>query len=291
MNILVTGENGQLGSELKALKKKYKNYNFYFKDVESLDITNFLLVDEYFATNKIDFIINCAAYTAVDKAEEEKDKANEVNCRAVSNLVRVCLKHDIKLIHISTDYVFDGGSSKPYKETDRTNPIGAYGSSKFMGENEILKSDIAAIIIRTSWLYSSYGNNFVKTIIRLSQEKKSINVVNDQFGSPTYARDLAKACMQTIDQYDSWLTKPEIFHFSNEGKCSWYDFAKKILEINQMKLDIVAVNSEDYPSKTKRPKYSLLNKEKIKSKFNISIPQWEDSLKDCMKKVLDKSLH
>lgn len=287
MNILVTGKNGQLGSEFSHLSSMYKYHNFYFTDVECLDLTISEQVNEYFVLNKIDLIVNCAAYTAVDKAEEEKDKANEVNNIAISNLVRVCLKHDIKLIHISTDYVFDGTKSSPYSEDDIKNPIGIYGLTKSLGENEILKSNISAIIIRTSWLYSSYGNNFVKTIIRLSQEKNSINVVNDQFGSPTYARDLAQACMHIIDQSDSWLARPEIFHFSNEGKCSWYDFAKKIIEINQMKLEIVSVNSENYPSKTKRPKYSLLDKEKIKSKFNISIPQWEDSLKDCMKKLID----
>lgn len=287
MNILVTGKNGQLGSEFSSLSSMYKYHNFYFTDVECLDLTISEQVNEYFVLNKIDLIVNCAAYTAVDKAEEEKDKANEVNNIAICNLVRVCLKYDIKLIHISTDYVFDGTKSSPYSEDDIKNPIGIYGLTKSLGENEILKSNISAIIIRTSWLYSSYGNNFVKTIIRLSQEKNSINVVNDQFGSPTYARDLAQACMHIIDQSDSWLARPEIFHFSNEGKCSWYDFAKKIIEINQMKLEIVSVNSENYPSKTKRPKYSLLDKEKIKSKFNISIPQWEDSLKDCMKKLID----
>ena len=289
MNVLITGENGQLGSELKEIYLKYTNYNFYFTDVESLDITNSFQVDEYFEINKIEFIINCAAYTAVDKAEEEKEKANEVNSVAVRNLVKVCLKHDIKLIHISTDYVFDGNKNSPYSEDDITNPMGEYGLSKYMGEKQILQSKIKAIIIRTSWLYSSYGNNFVKTILRLSQEKKSINVVNDQFGSPTYARDLARVCMQTINQSNSWLARPEIFHFSNEGKCSWYDFAKKILEINEIKLDIVSVTSKDYPSRTKRPKYSLLNKEKIKSKFNISIAQWDDSLRDCMKTISDKT--
>jgi dTDP-4-dehydrorhamnose reductase len=289
MNILVTGKNGQLGSELCNLSLDHKYHNFYFSDVESLDITNSELLNNYFVLNKIDLIVNCAAYTAVDKAEEEKEKANEVNNIAVSNLVRVCLKYDIKLIHISTDYVFDGTKNSPYNEDDITNPIGTYGLSKSLGENKILKSDVAAIIIRTSWLYSSFGNNFVKTIIRLSQEKYSINVVNDQFGSPTYAKDLADACMQIINQSDSWLTKPEIFHFSNEGKCSWYDFAKKILEINQIKLDVVAVNSNNYPSKTKRPTYSILNKEKIKSKFNISISRWDDSLRDCLKTISDKT--
>jgi len=290
MNVLITGINGQLGSELKEIYQKYTNYNFYFTDVDSLDITNSFLVDEYFVKNKIDFIINCAAYTAVDKAEEEKEKANEVNCVAVRNLVKVCLKQDIKLIHISTDYVFDGKKNSPYDEDDLTNPIGEYGLSKYMGENEILKSKIKAIIIRTSWLYSSFGNNFVKTILRLSQKKYSINVVNDQFGSPTYARDLAEVCMQTIKQSNSWLARPEIFHFSNEGRCSWYDFAKKILEINEIKLDIVSVTSENYPSKTKRPKYSLLNKGKIKSKFNISIAKWDDSLRDCLKIIGNKTL-
>ena len=288
MNILVTGKNGQLGSEFCNLSLDYKYHNFYFSDVESLDITNSGLLNNYFVLNKIDLIVNCAAYTAVDKAEEEKDKANEVNNIAVGNLVRVCIKHNIKLIHISTDYVFDGNKNSPYSESDITNPIGTYGLSKCLGENQILKSNIKAIIIRTSWLYSSYGKNFVKTILRLSQEKNSINVVNDQFGSPTYAKDLADACMQTINQSDSWPIKPEIFHFSNEGKCSWYDFAKKILEINKIKLDIVAVNSKDYPSKTKRPKYSLLNKEKIKSKFNISIPQWDYSLNHCLEIINDK---
>ena len=288
MNILVTGKNGQLGSEFCNLSLHHKYHNFYFTDVESLDITNLELLNNYFVSNKIDLIVNCAAYTAVDKAEDEKDKANQVNNIAVSSLVKVCLRHDIKLIHISTDYVFDGTKNSPYREDDLTNPIGEYGLSKCKGENEILKSNIKAIIIRTSWLYSSYGKNFVKTILRLSEEKNSINVVNDQFGSPTYARDLAEVCIQTINQSDSWLARPEIFHFSNEGKCSWYNFAKKILEINQIKLDIVAVNSNDYPFKTKRPMYSVLNKEKIKSKFNICIPKWDYSLNQCLEIINGK---
>ena len=288
MNILVTGKNGQLGSELTELSSIYYYHNFHFTDIESLDITNLKQLSEYFLLNKIDLIINCAAYTAVDKAEEEKDKAHNVNSIAVKNLIKVCFKYDIKLIHISTDYVFDGSKNSPYNEEDRTNPKSVYGLSKYLGEKEILKSKISAIIIRTSWLYSSYGNNFVKTILRLSQEKNSINVVSDQIGSPTYARDLAKACMQTVDQSDIWSLTPQIFHYSNEGECSWYDFAKKILEINHIKSDIIPLKSKDYSFNAERPKYSVLNKNKIKSKFNINIPKWDYSLIYCLEIIKSK---
>lgn len=280
MNILVTGENGQLGSELKALKKKHKNYNFYFKDVESLDITNSLLVNEYFATNKIDFIINCAAYTAVDKAEEEKDKANEVNCRAVSNLVRVCLKHDIKLIHISTDYVFDGNSKIPLKEDALTSPINFYGYTKLEGERICLKNDTNSIIIRTSWLYSSFGNNFVKIMKNLMLKRDSLSVVNDQIGSPTYAADLALVIL-TIINHSKWTAG--LYHYSNEGEISWFDFANDIKHFGNFETKIKGISSEEYLTSAKRPKYSLLDKSKIKKIYNIKVPYYKDSLKKCIK--------
>jgi dTDP-4-dehydrorhamnose reductase len=284
MNILVTGKNGQLGSEFQDLSLTNKNFNFYFSDIDNLDITNTNQLNKYFNLNKIELIINCAAYTAVDKAEEEPNVVDLVNNIAVKNLVTICLKFNIKLIHISTDYVFDGENSKPYSESDKTNPIGLYGLSKRKGEMHILSSSVNGIIIRTSWLYSTFGNNFVKNILKLSHKRKSLNIVNDQIGTPTYAGDLASSCLEIIKK-NNWDNNPELFHYSNMGMCSWYDFAKEIFKIKNPEYEIYPVNSNQFISNVKRPKFSVLCKRKIIKKYDLVIPDWKTSLKNCLKKM------
>ncbi len=282
MKILVTGANGQLGSELKYLtKKKVKSFikgvNFTFIDIKNLDLGNSEAVKEYFTSNTFDYIINCAAYTAVDKAETEKDLAYLINSVSVKNIVST-LTEKTKFIHISTDYVFNGQSYSPYTEEMQTNPKSVYGMSKLMGESEALKHE-KTIIIRTSWLYSKHGNNFVKTIHKLSKEKEELKVVFDQIGNPTYARDLAKAIIEILDfSIKTEDFKSGIYHFSNEGVCSWYDLAKEIINLNNSNCSIMAIETKDYPTPATRPFYSVLNKSKIKSEFNITIPHWKDSL-------------
>ena len=282
MNILVTGASGQLGSEIRENSTEFSQYNFFFEDSKSLDITNFEKVKDVIEENVIDVIINCAAYTAVDKAESEELNAESVNSLGVQNLVSA-LKGKGKLIHISTDYVFNGKSHEPYKEEHHVDAIGVYGKTKLLGEEYILTSEVESIIIRTSWVYSSFGSNFVKTMMRLGKERDELNVIFDQVGSPTYARDLALVCLDSIDKDFSNLSK--IYHYSNEGVASWYDFAKAIMEISGVDCDVYPIETKDYPTPAKRPNYSLLNKSKIKKEFNITIPYWRDSLKDCIKKI------
>ncbi len=287
-NILVTGADGQLGSEIRNLASNYNNFNFIFTDVKNLDITNINDVEEFFAHHPIDYIINCAAYTAVDKAESNYDSANLINVIGVKNLVALSEKYSSKLIHISTDYVFDGTNHKPYVETDATNPASVYGKTKLEAEKIILNSSINAIIIRTSWLYSSFGNNFVKTMIKLGSERKELNVIFDQIGTPTYAFDLGKAILDIVEQSTQNNNKfsQGIYHFSNHGVCSWYDFAIEIMELANINCRINPIESKDYPTPAKRPFYSVLNKSKIQNTFNISIPYWKDSLKQCIKKII-----
>ena len=282
MNILVTGASGQLGSEIRENSTEFSQYNFFFEDSKSLDITDFEKVEEFIVENNIKAVINCAAYTAVDKAESEEQDAKNVNLLGVKNLISV-LKGRGKLIHISTDYVFNGKSYEPYKEEHYVDPIGVYGRTKRLGEEFILNSEVASIIIRTSWVYSSFGNNFVKTMLRLGKERDKLNVIFDQIGSPTYARDLAFVCLDIIDKDFSNFSK--IYHYSNEGVTSWYDFAKAIMEVSGIQCYISPIETKDYPTPAKRPNYSLLNKSKIKKEFNITIPYWRDSLKDCIKKI------
>ncbi len=282
MNILITGANGQLGSEIRELSSDYK-CNFFFESSQTLDITHFENVQNYINKNKIDVVINCAGYTAVDKAEEEPKKAEKVNVRGVENLVKSLEKVNGKLIHISTDYVFDGKSITPYKEDDEVNPLGVYGKTKRAGEESILNSDIEAIIIRTSWMYSVYGNNFVKTMLRLAKERKSINVVADQVGTPTYAKDLAKVCLDIISSDKEWDKKSKIYHYSNEGETTWYEFAKAIMEISKIDCKINPISTKDYPTLAKRPKYSVLDKTKIKQ--DIEIPYWKKSLERMLRKI------
>jgi dTDP-4-dehydrorhamnose reductase len=279
LNILVTGANGQLGSSLKSLAPNYPNFTFYFTDKNELDITKIRKIEEFISKNKIQLIINCAAYTNVDKAEDEFPLANEINHLAVENLGVVSKDNNIRLIHISTDYVFDGTLEKPYVETDKTNPTNNYGITKLKGEEALLKLNPEnSIIIRTSWLYSLYGNNFVKTMMRLGKEKETINVVSDQIGSPTNASDLAKAILQIIPLIES--KRVEIYHYSNSGVCSWFQFAKEIMRISKSDCKVEPILSKDYNSKAPRPNFSILNTEKIQNTFNVEVPQWKTSLRN-----------
>ncbi len=277
--ILVTGSNGQLGKELQQLADAYPQYRFVFASREDLKLHHYGLVENFFIATKPHYCINCAAYTAVDKAESEQDMAMLVNGEAVGNLAAICKKYNTKFIHISTDYVFDGESETPYKEDDVTGPINTYGRSKLLGEQLCLKEDSDAIIIRTAWVYSSFGHNFVKTMMRLMSERNELNVVADQVGSPTYAADLAKAILDII-ACGKW--ESGIYHYSNEGKISWYDFAQAIKEITGSKAIVHPIETAQYPTPARRPKFSLLNKEKIKSTYGVEVPEWKESLQACI---------
>ena len=290
INILVTGANGQLGSEMRSIynsgKTLIKNtLNVIFTDIDTLDITNTIFLKKFFSDHVFDFVINCAAYTQVDKAEKESDKAFLINSACVKGLIDAFKPYNTKFIHISTDYVFDGNNYKPYTEEDDTNPKSVYGKSKEEGE-KIALSYKNTIVIRTSWLYSTFGNNFVKTIQRYSKEREELNVVYDQVGSPTYARDLAMAIFHIINQsVNKNNFVPGIYHYSNEGVCSWYDFARTIAIKSYSNCRINAIESKDYPTPAKRPFYSILNKSKIKFTYNLSIPHWEDSLNEYFKQL------
>ena len=282
-NILVTGSMGQLGSEIKELSSNY-NYNFFFTTRDDIDITSKDSIKEFCQTNSINVIINCAAYTAVDKAQSDIENADLVNRKAVKKLSIVAKELNIKLIHISTDYVFDGKNFKPYVEEFQTNPQSVYGKTKLDGENELLDiNPLNSIIIRTSWVYSYYGNNFVKTMLRLGKEKEELGVIFDQVGTPTYAKDLAITILDIIPQIEN--SKVEIYNYSNEGVLSWYDFAKEIMKMAKLNCKINPIETYQYPTPAKRPHFSLLNKSKIKSKFNLEIPYWKDGLDDCLKRL------
>ena len=289
MNILVTGSNGQLGSEIKDLAINYSRFNFFFMDLPLLNICNTSQLDTFFEDKKINMVINCAAYTAVDKAEDDAEIAEKVNSEGVANLVNALEKVDGKLIHISTDYVFDGNSFLPYHESDEVNPLGVYGNTKRKGELAVINSDIDSIVIRTSWLYSAYGNNFVKTMLRHGNERNELGIIFDQVGTPTNASDLAKACLEisSISDTASISKKGKIYHFSNEGVASWYDFAISIMKIGGENCKVKPIQTKDYPTLAKRPQYSLLNKSKIKTDFKIEIPYWKDSLKECIEKIIN----
>ena len=283
INVLVTGSNGQVGSEIKELSQDY-SYNFFFTDRNNIDITSKDSIKEFCQTNSISVIINCAAYTAVDKAESDMENADLVNRKAVKKLSIVAKELDIKLIHISTDYVFDGKNFKPYVEEFQTNPQSVYGKTKLDGEIELLDiNPLNSIIIRTSWVYSYYGNNFVKTMLRLGKEKEELGVIFDQVGTPTYAKDLAITILDIIPQIEN--SKVEIYNYSNEGVLSWYDFAKEIMKMAKLNCKINPIETYQYPTPAKRPHFSLLNKSKIKSKFNLEIPYWKDGLDDCLKRL------
>jgi dTDP-4-dehydrorhamnose reductase len=287
MRVLITGSNGQLGSEIRELASDYENLECIFKDLSELDICDTETLTTIITDQHINAVINCAAYTAVDKAEENSEIAEQVNAKGVLNLVNALKKVDGKLIHISTDYVFDGNHSQPYKESDQVSPVGVYGQTKRAGELAVLNSSIDAIVIRTSWLYSVYGNNFVKTMLSLGNEKKSIQVVSDQKGTPTFAKDLAKTCLDILSDASSTnlSKKGSLYHYSNEGVISWYDFASAIMEISNIGCKVIPIETKDYPTLTKRPLYSVLDKSKIKSDFKVIIPHWRDSLANCIKKI------
>jgi len=281
VNVLVTGSNGQLGSELREL---VSDKNFYFTDRDSLDISDKSAVELFCKENAIDTIINCAAYTAVDKAENDREQANKINHFSVKYLAEIAKEYHIKLIHISTDYVFDGTHYIPYQENDRTQPNGIYGSTKLAGEEAMqVVNPPYSIIIRTSWVYSSFGANFVKTMLRLGKERDSLGVIFDQVGTPTYAKDLAACILDILPKMKN--EKVAIYNYSNEGVLSWYDFAKEIMSMANIECHVDPIETKAYPTPAKRPHYSLLNKTKIKETFNITIPYWKDSLNVCLTKM------
>lgn len=277
--VLVTGSKGQLGNEVQVLASSYLQFQFIFTDVEELDICDRKAVEKYFAERKIDVLLNCAAYTAVDKAEEDVELCYRINEKAVGILGEVAAQYGTKMVHVSTDYVFDGTSYLPYTEDRPVCPATIYGKSKLAGEQLLMDVCPAAVIVRTSWLYSSFGNNFVKTMIKLGRERDTLNVIFDQVGTPTYAADLADALLQIVSA-DKFI--PGVYHYSNEGVCSWYDFTIAIHQIAGIDCRVLPIESKDYPAKTPRPHYSVLNKKKIKSNYNIQIPHWEDGLRRCM---------
>jgi dTDP-4-dehydrorhamnose reductase len=282
IKILVTGANGQLGRELQKISGNYPEFKFLFKSKENFPIHNEYEIRRFFQHEEPTHCINCAAYTAVDKAETEKETAFLVNGESVGILAAACMEWKTKLIHISTDYVFDGNSSRPLKEDDETIPINVYGASKLKGESLALQNNHESIVIRTAWLYSSFGNNFVKTMLRLMRERESINVVSDQIGTPTYAADLAETIMQIIKNKKF---VPGIYHYSNEGRISWYDFAETIKELINSKCKVNPIPASQYPTPAKRPHYSLLDKTKIKNTYNIEIPEWKSSLIKCIDQI------
>ncbi|WP_281615420.1 dTDP-4-dehydrorhamnose reductase [Flammeovirga sp. SubArs3] len=280
--VLVTGANGQLGSELQFLSKNQTELNFTFVDIDDLDITNQKKVVDYFDENKFDFCINCAAYTAVDKAEEEYDLAYKVNVVGPENLAIASELNKTKLFHISTDFVFGGDSSLAYSENMPTSPLGVYGDTKLKGEVSISDRIEHYFIIRTAWLYSSFGNNFVKTMLKLGRDRKELGVIVDQIGTPTYARDLANAILSIMQQNSNSFG---IYHFSNEGVASWYDFAKNVFLLKNVDVKVNPIPTSAYPTPAKRPSFSLLDKTKIKTTFKITIPYWQDSLINCLKLI------
>jgi dTDP-4-dehydrorhamnose reductase len=285
--ILITGANGQLGSDFRELSGFFPGYNFVFTDVNELNISSEKDVRLFFEKENPDYLINCAAYTAVDNAEDDEKNANLINNIAVGILAKETFKSKVMFFHISTDYVFDGNSCTPYLETDKINPVSVYGKTKAEGELAVQKFNTEATIIRTSWLYGNYGNNFVKTMIRLGKERDSLQVVFDQIGSPTYSGDLASTILHIIDNTSKKLMpyKPGIYNFSNEGVCSWYDFALATHEFAKVSCKVIPVNSSAFPTKAKRPSYSVLNKEKLKTSYRIEIPYWRDSLKNCISRM------
>jgi dTDP-4-dehydrorhamnose reductase len=285
MVVLVTGANGQLGQALQSISGNYPEIDFVFCSSSDLDITKKESCETVFVKYKPDYCINAAAYTAVDKAESEPEKAQLINVMGSRNLAEACKEYDIILIHISTDFVFDGTNKTSYKEEDTPNPTGVYGLTKLQGEKAIQETFEKYFIIRTSWVYSQFANNFMKTMLRLASERDSLSVVNDQIGTPTNAVDLAEALISIITQtYNLQPTTYNLFgiyNFSNEGQCSWYDFAKEIFEINSIKINLSAIPTTSFPTPAKRPAFSVLDKTKIKKVFQVEIKDWKESLKAC----------
>lgn len=281
MNILVTGGNGQLGNSIKKISSDYPQHTFFFTDVPEVDITNLELLVRLMEEKSVDAIINCAAYTAVDKAESDVALAESINVAGPKNLAEAAKKRGAKLIHVSTDYVFNGTANEPLKEEAQTDPIGVYGRTKLAGEQAVKDSGCDALVIRTAWLYSEFGNNFVKTMLRLGREREQLGVVFDQVGTPTYAPDLAVAIMTLLDK---GFTGFDLYHFSNEGVISWYDFTKAIFRLENINITLNPIESCEYPTPAKRPAYSVLNKKKIKA-AGVFVPYWEDSLRVCLKEL------
>jgi len=281
---LVTGGNGQLAQSLKDVVNHQDELDVDFQDLPDLDITNTQQLESYFLKNEFDYCINCAAYTAVDLAEEQSDLAYAVNAEGPKYLAEVCQKHQVTLIHISTDFVFDGQKRIPYLETDAPNPLSVYGASKLQGERSIQETTEAYFIVRTSWLYSEYGNNFIKTMLRLSETRDEISVVSDQIGSPTYAGDLAEVLIKIVL---SSSISYGIYHYSNGGIVSWYDFASEIFKQFGKKIEVKPIKTKDYPTAAKRPKYSVLDTTKIKNNFDCTIKDWQGSLNKVI--YLDES--
>ena len=280
MKILVTGANGQLGNELHIQLDKEFPGSAIYTDIEELDLTDPKAVEAYIVNNDITHIINCAAYNAVDQAEEEKMLSARINNDAVKNLAIAADANGAQIIHISTDYVFDGTNYRPYRESDKVNPISQYGTTKRKGETSLLALSPEAIIIRTAWLYSSFGHNFLKVMLEKANTQQDLKVVCDQIGTPTYARDLAAAIVKVIQSHQ-WV--PGIYHFTNEGAASWYDFAKAIFRIAGINKKVIPIPTEDYPTAAKRPSYSILDRSRIKATYGVEIPHWEESLSDCIK--------
>lgn len=283
--ILVTGANGQLGNSIRLLADRHPQYQFLFTDVDTLDITDPAAVKAAVQDNQVNYIINCAAYTAVDKAEDNEELCRRLNSYAVGLLGKAAHEAGAKMIHVSTDYVFSGTSCLPYKETDDTRPVSTYGRTKLAGEEVLMEVCPDAVIVRTAWLYSEFGSNFVKTVLRLGKERDELGFVFDQIGSPTYAGDLAAAILTIVvsDERDAFI--PGIYHYSNEGVCSWYDFTVKILEIAGINSRVHPIETKDYPTRAVRPPYSVLNKSKIKQTYGIAIPHWESSLRVCLERL------
>jgi len=281
VNLLVTGANGQLGRSLQKIASRYGESVFFFTDIDTLDICEKQQLTDFVHSNNIGTVLNCAAYTAVDKSEDDRENCMRVNRDAVRNIGEVASTAGIKVIHVSTDYVFDGTATRPYREDDRTNPQSFYGQSKWEGEIALQQVCPDALIIRTSWLYSEYGSNFVKTMLKLGQERTEIKVVSDQTGSPTYAEDLAVAMMEMAESEP--FIPPGIYHYANEGVCSWYDFTVKIIDLAGLNCRVYPIQTYEYPTRAIRPAYSVLDKSKIKSTCNLAIPRWEDSLAKCLK--------
>jgi len=280
--ILITGGNGQLAQSINALTNDFSDFIFFFVDSQALDITKPNKVQHLFDEHKFDWCINCAAYTAVDKAETERDIAHLVNVKGAKIIANNCKENNVKLIHISTDFVFDGSQNRPYKEEDFTNPRSVYGKTKLMGEREVEQSLREHFIIRTSWLYSEFGHNFFKTMLNLSKIKDKINVVDDQLGSPTYARNLAEFILQIISANSR---EYGTYHYCNKGEISWYGFAKKIFDLTDSTISVKSISSENYPMVAKRPKYSVLDTSKTTEVFKVTIPDWQDSLKEALKNL------
>ena len=277
--ILITGSNGQLGNEMQQAAVRFPDFNYIYTDVAELDICDKGALDAFVKANNVNVIVNCAAYTAVDKAEDDVELCYKINRDAVRNIAEVATENKVKVVHVSTDYVFDGTNYLPYTEDMPVCPATVYGKSKLEGEQALLENCKESVILRTAWLYSSFGNNFVKTMIKLGNERDSLGVIFDQVGTPTYAADLADAILQLLSN-ETFV--PGIYHFSDEGVCSWYDFTKTIHRMANITCDVKPIETKDYPARTPRPHFSVLNKGKIKSTYGISIPHWEVSLEKCI---------